>query len=60
MQFVYFIVVAVALYFLSDLALRGLEAAFGRRFEQRNLIFFALLLGSSLIVFSLIRRLLGQ
>lgn len=60
MELVYFTLVAIALYVLSDLALRGLEYAFGRRFEQRNLIFFALLLSSSLIVFSLIRRFLGQ
>jgi hypothetical protein len=60
MQFLYFTLVAIALYVLSDLALRGLESAVGRRFAQRNLIFFALLLSSSLIVFSLVRRFLGQ
>ena len=60
MQLVYFTVVAIALYFLSDMALRGLESALGRRFAQRNLIFFAILLSSSLIVFWLIRRFLGQ
>ena len=60
MQFVYFTLAAIALYILSDLALRGLESAFGRRFEQRSLIFFAILLASSLAAFSLIRGFVAE
>jgi len=59
MQLILFLVVAVALYFLCDLALRGLERAAGRRFESRSLIFFGLLLGSALITFSAVRGFLA-
>ncbi len=51
--------VTVALYFLSDWILRRLEAAAGRRFEQRSVIFFAILLVSMLVSFSVIRALAG-
>ena len=56
MELIYFGITAIALYFFSDLALRGAEALVGRRFEQRSIIFFAILLGSALIVFALIRQ----
>lgn len=56
MELIYFAIVAIALYVFSDLALRGVEALAGRRFEQRSVIFFAILLGSALIVFALIRQ----
>ena len=59
MELIAFAVVAVALYILSDRVLRGLEALAGRRFEERSLIFFALLLASTLITFSLIRGLVS-
>ena len=59
MELIAFAVVAVALYVLSDRALLGLEALAGRRFEERSLIFFALLLASTLITFSLIRSLVS-
>ena len=52
-------VVTVALYFFSDWALKHLEAMAGRRFEQRSVIFFAILLVSMLVSFSLIRTLAG-
>ena len=51
--------VTVAIYFLSDWALRRLESMAGRRFEQRSVIFFAILLVSLLVSFSLIRTLGG-
>ena len=50
-------VVAVALYFFSDWTLKRLEAMAGRHFEQRSVIFFAILLVSMLVSFSLIRSL---
>ncbi len=59
MELIAFAAVAVALYVLSDRVLSGLEALVGRRFEERSLIFFALLLASTLITFSLIRVLVG-
>ena len=59
MEIVTFIVVAVALYFLSDWILRCLEAAAGRVFENRSLIFFGILLASALASFWLIRSFFG-
>jgi len=59
MELVYFTVVAAGLYLFSDLVLRGAENVLGRRFEQRSLIFFAILLGSALVTFALIRNLFG-
>jgi len=59
MELVVFTVVGAALYGLSDVALRGMERAAGRRFEHRSVIFFAMLLGSTLTTFSVIRALFG-
>lgn len=59
MEALYFTAVAVALYFLSDWLLRRIERARGRPFEQRTLIFFAILLTSALIAFTAIRRFFG-
>ncbi len=57
MELIAFGVAAVSLYFFSDWVLRRIEAVAGRRFEQRSLIFFAILLSSTLITFSIIRTL---
>jgi hypothetical protein len=56
MELIYFGLVAIVLYFFSDFVLRCAESYAGRRFEQRSVIFFALLLGSALIVFALVRQ----
>jgi hypothetical protein len=58
MALIYLGLVAIALYVLSDLVLRGAESMAGRRFEQRSVIFFAILLVSALIVFGVIRQIL--
>lgn len=52
-------VVAVVLYFASDWILQRAEVTYGRRFEYRTLIFFAILLVLALLSFSLIRQLLN-
>ena len=52
-------IVAIALYLASDWILRRIEAALGRPFEYRTLIFFAILLLLALASFALIRRLLS-
>jgi len=57
MDALYFTAVAVALYFLSDWLLRRIERARGQAFEQRTLIFFAILLISALLAFAAIRQL---
>jgi surface polysaccharide O-acyltransferase-like enzyme len=60
MQLLYLIIAAVVLYFFSDWLLRRVESALGRPLEQRSVIFFAILLGSMLISFALIRHLAGS
>jgi len=59
MQSLYFTIAAVVLYLVSDRLLDGLERRAGRRFENRSVIFFGMLLGLSLATFALIRALLG-
>ena len=60
METLYFVLVAVLLYFGSDWILQRMEAAAGRRFQYRSLIFFAILLTLALISFALIRRYAGN
>ena len=55
METLWFLVAAVALYFLSDRVLQMIETRIGRRLEQRSLIFFAILLLSALVTFWVIR-----
>ena len=59
MEIIYFTVTAIALYFVSDWALRRAEAIAGRQFEHRTLIFFAIILSLALASFTLIRHLTG-
>jgi len=53
---VYFLLVAIVLYFVADWALRRIEAAAGRTLKYRSLVFFALLLTLALVSFAIIRR----
>lgn len=57
MEFVYFTLAGLALYFVSDRILNFIEIRRGERFEQRSLIFFGIILVLSLIVFNLINHL---
>lgn len=59
MTAVYFTLAAIVLYVLADRLLDLLEHRAGHRFEHRSLIFFALLLGFSVVSFALIRRFVG-
>lgn len=59
MSAIYFTLVGVALYFVSDWLLQRVEATAGRRFEHRSLIFFVILLTLALITFSLIQQQTG-
>ena len=54
-----FTTVAVALYFFSDWLLRQLERYRGRPFENRQLIYFFIILALTLGSFEIIGRLLG-
>jgi cytochrome c biogenesis factor len=56
MEMVLFTLVAIGLYFVADRLLQALEVRAGRRFENRSLIFFALLLALAVATFALLRR----
>ncbi len=60
MSAVYFTLVAIVLYLVSDRILERVEIAAGRRFEHRTLIFFVILLVLALASFSLIQRYTGN
>ncbi|MCP4329644.1 MAG: hypothetical protein GY791_14555 [Alphaproteobacteria bacterium] len=60
MEFLFFIVVAIGLYFLSDWVLRRIETYIGRQFEYRTIYFFVILFVSALIAFDVISRLLAD
>lgn len=57
---VYFTLVAIVLYVISDRILDRIEVAAGRRFEYRSLIFFVILLTLALASFTLIRTYTGN
>ncbi len=56
MDIVWLALVGIALYVLADRMLNAMERRAGRRFEQRSIIFFGLILGMALVVFALIRN----
>ena len=60
MSIVYFTLVAIVLYFVSDWILNRIEVAAGRRFEYRTLIFFAILLTLAYTSFALIQTYTGN
>jgi hypothetical protein len=59
MEFVYFTLAGLLLYFLSDWLLAGFEARRGAAFKQRNLIFFGIILVLALTSFKAIELLTG-
>jgi hypothetical protein len=59
MEFVYFTLAGLLLYFLSDWLLGRIEAWRGAACEQRNLIFFAIILVLALTSFKAIELLTG-
>ena len=56
MEIIYFTLAAVMLYFAADWILDRIESAAGRRFENRTLVFFAILLILVMTSFALIRH----
>lgn len=54
MEIVYFTLVAIGLYFMSDWLLDRIETARGKRFENRSVIFFVIIMVSALVTFELI------
>jgi len=59
MEIVTFTIVAIALYIIADRALDRIEVARGARFENRGLIFFAILLSLALVSFTVIEWLMA-
>ena len=60
MTAIYFTVTGIALYFFADWLLQRLEAAAGKRFAYRSLVFFVILLALALGTFATIQRLTGE
>jgi hypothetical protein len=56
-EIVYFTLVGIGLYFASDWILDHVEARRGKRFENRSVIFFVIILVLALVSFQLISRL---
>ncbi len=54
MEIVYFTVVGIGLYFFSDWLLDQIERLRGRRFAQRQLVFFVIILVLAVASFQLI------
>lgn len=57
MEIVYFTLVAAGLYFFADWSLDRIEIYRGKRFEQRNIIFFVIILVLALLTFETINYL---
>jgi len=57
-QSIYYTLAAVILYVVADRILDRLEVSRGKRFEHRNLIFFAILASLALSSFTVIQYLL--
>jgi len=61
MEIVWFTLIAIGLYFVSDRILDAVERARGARFEaERQLVFFGIFLALALPTFWLLQSLLGQ
>ncbi len=59
MSAIWFTLVAIVLYLVSDWLLERVEIAVGKRLEHRSLIFFAILLSLALVTFSVIQAQTG-
>ena len=57
MDLVYFTLVAIGLYFGADWLLDRIERARGKRFENRQVVFFLVILPLALLSFWLVRLL---
>jgi hypothetical protein len=55
---VYFTLVAIGLYFFSDWLLERIERLRGKRFEQRSIVFFAIIAILALVSFQVIQLLM--
>jgi hypothetical protein len=58
-EFVYYTVAGIVLYFFSDWLLNRIEIARGQRLEYRSVIFFFIILTLAILSFQLIGRLMA-
>ena len=56
MEMFYYTVAAIFLYVVSDWILNQIETRRGERFENRSLLFFAIILVLSVLLFNLIKQ----
>ena len=56
MEMLYYTVAAIFLYVLSDWILNQMEIRRGERFENRSLIFFAIILVLAVLLFNLLQQ----
>ena len=60
MEFVYYTIAGITLYFVSDWILNRIEISRGKRFEQRSVIFFVIILVLAVVTFRIIEHLTSQ
>lgn len=60
MSAVWFTIVAVILYLVSDWILERIEVSLGKRLEHRSLIFFVILLTLAVVTFAVIQGSTGN
>ncbi len=60
MSAVWFTIVAVILYLVSDWILERIEVSFGKRLEHRSLVFFIILLTLAVVTFAVIQGSTGN
>lgn len=58
-ELIYFTVIAIGLYFFAGWLLDRIEVARGARFENRDLVYFAIILPLAVVTFWFIERLGG-
>ena len=56
MEMLYYTVAAIFLYMVSDSILNKIEIRRGKRFENRSVIFFAIILVLSVVLFNLVQQ----
>jgi len=59
LNFLYLILIGIALYFLSDRLLDRIEKARGERFPSRDAVFFGIFGGSMVVAVLILNKVLG-
>jgi hypothetical protein len=59
MEFVYYTLAGIILYFVSDWILLRIESARGTRLEHRSVVFFVIILVLALVSFKAVELMLG-